>query len=81
MVWGLECQTKWPGSSLVCSGTTSGLRGGEWPAKSSHIEMESQALSGVAQWMEGWQEVACSIPCQGTGLGFRLSPYLGECER
>ena len=42
------------------------------------------ALAGVAQWSEhqpaGW-EAACSIPCQGTGLGCGPGPQLRVFER
>ena len=42
------------------------------------------ALAGVAQGIELWpanQEVACSIPSQGTCLGCGPGPQLGVCER
>ena len=41
-------------------------------------------LAGVALWIEhqpAQQKVAGSIPGQGTGLGCRQGPQLGECER
>ena len=41
-------------------------------------------LVGVAQWIEcqpANQEVAGSIPCQGTCMGCGLGPSLGVCER
>ena len=42
------------------------------------------ALATVAQWIECRplnQEVAGSIPSQGTCLGCRPGPQLGPCER
>lgn len=46
MVWGLQCHTKLPGSSLVHLGTTGSLRAGEWLAQSSHLEMKSWSVAG-----------------------------------
>ena len=50
----------------------------------SHLQNVSQALAGVAQWIEPQpvnQEVADSIPSQGTHLGCRPDPQLGVYNR
>ena len=42
------------------------------------------ALAGMAHWIKHQpanQSVAGSIPSQGTPLGCRLGPQVGECER
>ena len=44
----------------------------------------SGALAGVAQWIECQpvnRKVTASIPSQGTCLGCRPGPQLGECKR
>ena len=41
------------------------------------VEKVDSALAGVAQWIECWtanQRVVCSIPSQGTYLGYRPDP-------
>lgn len=42
VVWGFECQTQPSGPSLICLGAIEGLRAGEWPTQSPHLEVESR---------------------------------------
>lgn len=52
VVRGLECPTKPSGPSLVCLGAIEGLRAGEWPTQSPHLEMESQSVPAARRASE-----------------------------
>lgn len=69
MLWGLECQAKPSGPSRVCLGAIAGLRAGEWPTQSPHLEMESCCL-----------QPAGLLSCRGRnseGKGWDMEAYPG----